>query len=184
MDYYKISINGRQFEKHYLIYIIQLRHQSKKTYYYVGQTGDRHYKTARPAFRRLAGHLEDQSRSTQNQLYKAIVEQILKKSPGPKQSFSNELKAEVSNFLVQSDIDMHVFPVLQFDENVGQELHRQNVLYVESVEKHLIQKLTSLLGSDSILNKKKDRPASVNDTEMVAQEILSMVLNGALGNGI
>jgi hypothetical protein len=177
MDYYKISIAGKQFEKHYLIYIIQLRHQSKKTYYYVGQTGDRNYKTARPAFRRLAGHLEDQGYSTQNQLYKAIVEQILKKNPGAKKSFSNELKAEVSSYLVQSDIDMYVFPVLQFDECVDYGLHRQNVVYVENVEKFLIQKMIDRLGADKILNKKKDRPASIDNAEAVAEEILNMVIN-------
>ncbi len=177
MDCYKISIAGKQFEKHYLIYIIQLRHQSKKTYYYIGQTGDRHYKTARPAFRRLAGHLEDQGHSTQNQLYKAIVQRILKKSSGEKGSFSNELKSEVSSYLVQSDIDMYVFPVLPFDEDVDHDLHRQNVLYVENVEKFVIQKLITRLGADSILNKKKDRPASVDDAETVAEEILNTVMN-------
>lgn len=175
MNYYKISIDGKQFEKHYLIYIIQLRHQSKK-YYYVGQTGDRHYKTARPAFRRLAGHLEDQGYSTQNQLYKAIMEQILKRRSEAKGSFSNELKAEVSTYLVQSDIDMYVFPLLQFDEGVDQRLHSQNVLYVETVEKFLIQKLMVQVGADSVLNKRKDLPASGSDAESVAEEILNMLM--------
>jgi len=177
MDYFKISIPGKQFEKQYLIYIIQLRHESDGTYYYVGQTGDRHYVTARPAFRRLAGHLDDQGYSTQNQLYKAIVEQILRKSTEIKGSFSNELKAEVTGYLVKSDIDMYVFPVLQFDERVTQALHRQNVSYVENVEKFLIQKLIAQLGMGSVLNKKKVQPIRIDDAETVADEILNIVMN-------
>ena len=77
----KIVIDGKeQFKQAYLIYIIEIDHNNSDKYYYIGQTGDRNYKSARPPFLRLAGHLSTQEKTTENQLYKGIAEQILKQS--------------------------------------------------------------------------------------------------------
>lgn len=73
---FTIELKGEQFRRGYLLYIIEIRHNID-TFYYIGQTGDNHYVTARPAFRRLSGHFEDSGNSTQNQLYKYIASIIL-----------------------------------------------------------------------------------------------------------
>ncbi len=58
-----ITLDGRVFRRQYLIYVIELINGSEK-YFYVGQTGDRKYTTARPPVRRFMGHLEDIGTST------------------------------------------------------------------------------------------------------------------------
>lgn len=71
-----LELQGEQFRRAYLLYIVEICH-GKEKYYYVGQTGDNRYITARPAFRRLAAHFEDTGNSTQNQVYRYIVGTIL-----------------------------------------------------------------------------------------------------------
>ncbi len=176
MDYYTIHIDGKQFQKNYLIYIIQLKHKSEKKYFYVGQTGDRYYKTARPAFRRLAGHLEDRGNSTQNQLYKAIAEQILEKHIVPKAKFSEDVKDAVSRYLMQSEIEMFVFPVLKFDDSMDSDQHKENVRYIENIEKILIKNLIVQLGTNRILNKKRNKPEKISNSEVVAEEIFNTII--------
>ena len=172
MDHYKIHIEGKQFEKHYLIYIIRLKYQNKYNHYYIGQTGDRFYRTARPAFRRLAGHLEDKGYSTQNQLYKGIANQILKLEFEPKKSFPDKVKDAVSQYLEQSEIDMFVFPVMKFDSRSGPSRHRENVRFIENVEKHLIKKFIGCFSAEKVLNKKTEQPSDDLKTAEKAEDIL------------
>ena len=142
-----------------MIYIIRLQYQNKYYHYYIGQTGDRFYRTARPAFRRLAGHLEDKGYSTQNQLYKAIAKQILKLEFEPKKSFPDKVKDAVSKYLEQSEIDMFVFPVVKFDGRSSRSQHRENVSFIENVEKHLVKKFIVFFGAEKVLNKKIEQPS-------------------------
>ncbi len=72
----KIRIEGDALASAYAVYIIELSHNGKQ-YFYIGQTGDSHYITARPCFRRLVGHLENKNRSTQNQIYKFVAYEML-----------------------------------------------------------------------------------------------------------
>ena len=72
-----LELLGEHFRRQYLLYIIKISH-GEDEYFYVGQTGDNRYTTARPAFRRLAGHFEDSGQSTQNQIYRYIACDILK----------------------------------------------------------------------------------------------------------
>ena len=107
MEYFKIQIAGNQFVQAYLIYIIEVLHPDYETHYYVGQTGDRDHRTARPAFRRLSGHLSDQGHSRENQLYRAIISRILGLEQPMTGKFDAEVKSQVSNFLKASTIEMH-----------------------------------------------------------------------------
>ena len=45
-----IELPGAQFRRAYLLYVIEICHEQER-YFYVGQTGDNNYLTARPAFR-------------------------------------------------------------------------------------------------------------------------------------
>ena len=94
MEKFSLKLEGQHFKRQYLLYIIEITHGNDK-HYYVGQTGDHNYTTARPAFRRLAGHLEDLGGSTQNQIYRFIAEIVLEFSEaGQKNSkFDEKIKA-------------------------------------------------------------------------------------------
>ena len=175
MDYYKIHIDGKQFENFYLIYIIRLQNRNRNKYYYIGQTGDRFYTTARPAFRRLAGHLEDKGNSTQNQLYKAIAGQILELGFEAKKSFPEKVKDEVSKYLQQSEIDMFVFPIAKFKDRSDKLQHKKNVSFVEDVEKHLIKKFIVYHGEEKVLNKKKEQPSDNLKTAKKAEDIFNQI---------
>lgn len=176
MKSYKITIEGEQFKKSYLIYVIKIHNEKHGSFFYVGQTGDRNYLTARPPFRRLAGHLEDRKKSTQNQLYKGIVEQILEIDAEGKDNYSDITKNTVSKFLEKSTIEMLVFSIIDFNELIEKNEHKENVKYIENVEKHLIQKLLQAKGSKNVLNKKILNPSDNEKANAVASEIFSEVL--------
>ena len=61
-----ITVDGQLFRRQYLLYVLAVDNNLDQ-FCYVGQTGDWKYITARPPFHRLAAHLEDSGRSTQNQ---------------------------------------------------------------------------------------------------------------------
>lgn len=172
MEYYEIKINGRDFKKSYLIYIVKLKH-NKSDYFYVGQTGDRNHKTARPAFRRLAAHLSDIGKSTENQIYRRIARQILKLEFKDNEKFSNELKEKVSVFLTESKITMSVFPIKDFDSQIEDLVHINNRKYVEDIEKALIRKMVDEFTTSNVLNIKQEKAAGILDSFMIADKIHS-----------
>lgn len=175
MEYFKIQIGGNQFSQAYLIYIIEVRHPNYQTHYYVGQTGDRYHRTARPAFRRLSGHLSDQGSSTENQLYKAIMVKILRLDIPSKGRFEAELKSKVTHFLQESTIEMHAFPLKKFHEDCTPEYHKKNREFIEEVENEVIQRIISEFGESKILNKRsfntKESPKHID----VVDEIFSTI---------
>jgi hypothetical protein len=175
MDSYKITLNGRQFKKGYLIYVIRLTDGEGNTFYYIGQTGDRNHLTARPPFRRLAGHLEDQKSSTQNQLYKGIVEQILNLEINPNEKYSSEVKDKVSDYLENSTIEMEVFNVIDFPREIDREQHKINVRKVEDIEKNLVQMAINAAGKSRVLNKKVHSPSGDDSNSDVASKIFKAV---------
>ncbi|WP_367899223.1 hypothetical protein AB3N61_18685 [Leptospira sp. WS58.C1] len=170
MDYYQIKINGRDFKKSYLIYIVKLKHK-KSDYYYVGQTGDRNHKTARPAFRRLAAHLSDVGKSTENQIYRRIARQILKLEFNDNEKFSNELKEKVSQFLTDSEISMFAFPIKEFNSHVEDSVHVNNRKYVEDIEKALIRKVVDEFTTANVLNIKQEKAIGISDSLDIADKI-------------
>ncbi|MEB2777475.1 hypothetical protein SYJ56_19325 [Algoriphagus sp. D3-2-R+10] len=179
MEYFKIQIEGNQFAQAYLIYIIEVRHPNYDTHYYVGQTGDRNHRTARPAFRRLGGHLSDQGHSTENQLYRAIVSKILGLEKPKRGKFDAEVKSQVSNFLKASTIEMHAFPLREFQDDCTPELHKENREFIEAVENEIIHRLISGFGESKVLNKRKYKAQKVLKYGSTVDEIFSIAgLNG------
>lgn len=177
MEYFEIHIEGKQFEKNYLIYIIEVKHINKGSFFYIGQTGDRHFKTARPAFRRLAGHLSDSGHSTENQIYKQIAEKLLKLKIEKKKKFSNNVKNKVSDFLIDCQIKMSVFPIIRFEDIIKNDEHTKNREYVENIERFIIVKLINKWTAKRILNKKISKPKLFKDTEEKANEIIKVVFD-------
>lgn len=148
-----IELSGAQFQRAYLLYVVEVCHDEGK-YYYIGQTGDNKYTTARPAFRRLAGHLQDSSGSTQNQVYQYIASNIY--GYAGRGEFPERLKQQVEEFLVGSTVRMHVYKVEPFDPTVDHEKHLDTVRTVSLLERHVIQ--TFLTARKTVMNKKVTAP--------------------------
>lgn len=133
-----ITLEGQVFRRQYLLYVIEIINGNRR-YFYVGQTGDRKYVTARPPFRRLMGHLEDVGKSTQNQLYRYIATDILSiPQARQRETFSDDVKQRVEDFLVSSIIHMHVYPVEPFITGATHAEHMKVLRRVEELEKHVI----------------------------------------------
>lgn len=134
-----LTLEGKHFRRHYLLYIVEIVHQNEK-HYYIGQTGDTHAKTARPAFRRLAGHLRDRGRSTENQVYRYLAERVLghKEAADKNGNFDEKTKQEVEDYLVDSTVRMHVYILQDFPPDIDHEDHLANVRNVTLFEKMVI----------------------------------------------
>lgn len=156
MDYFKINIEGQQqFKSSYLLYIVEIINKNTGHYFYIGQTGDRNAITARSAFRRLAGHFSDQGHSRENQVYRQIAEKILKDNNVTKKGvFPPIIKKKVSDFLTNSKVKMHAFPILDFSGSETKLQHKNNRRFLEKIEKEVIKKIMKINGTDRILNKR------------------------------
>lgn len=123
-----LTLEGQHFRRQYLLYIIEIIHGSD-SHYYIGQTGALNYITARPAFRRLAGHLEDIGRSTQNQIYWYLAVRVsgIQETNGKMSSFDEKTKQAVEDFLVNSTIRMHVYSLQEFVPGIEPEKHLEIV---------------------------------------------------------
>lgn len=154
-NFFKIKIEGKQFYSAYLVYVIKII-APEATYFYVGQTGDRHYISARPAFRRLAAHFSDQGYATDNQVYRQLAYKVLKLENADKRgTFDNNIKQEVTKFLSYCEIEMFVHPISVFCNDSTHEKHIQEREITEKIEEQLIWHLVKKHGGEYILNKKQ-----------------------------
>lgn len=134
-----IELPGLQFRRAYLLYVVEICHDEDR-YFYVGQTGDNNYITARPAFRRLSGHLDDRGQSTQNQVYRYIAVKILgDEEAESKAAFSKKIKQAVEDFLVDSTVRMHIYQVHQFNPLASRANHLATLKRVSLLEKFVIR---------------------------------------------
>lgn len=134
-----LELSGKHFQRQYLLYIIRLSH-GDDTYFYIGQTGDNNYVTARPAFRRLAAHFEEGGRSTQNQVYRYIGREILKIKEAENRNsvFSEQTKQSIEEYLVESIVRMHAYALEPFSAKSTDEEHSQKRRKATELEKHVI----------------------------------------------
>ena len=130
-----ITVDGQLFRRQYLLYVLAVDNEVDR-FYYVGQTGDRRYITARPPFRRLAAHFEDSGSSTQNQIYRHVASNSLGFPEGRTRegAFSESLKQAVEDFLVESSIRMHVYGLEPFRPGIDREEHLEIVRRVTAFE--------------------------------------------------
>ena len=153
----KIELKGEQFRRAYLLYVIKVAHNERGDFYYVGQTGDNRYTTARPAFRRLSGHMEDTGQSTQNQVYRYIATKVLgHEEAEEKKALTEDVKQSVEDFLVGSTVQMHIYQAEGFSPGVHHEKHLEIVRRVTQLERHVIR---AFIDSErTLMNKKVTRP--------------------------
>ncbi|MBI2329760.1 MAG: hypothetical protein HYU85_09075 [Chloroflexi bacterium] len=160
------ELTGEHFRRRYLLYVVELSHGDDK-YFYVGQTGDRKFQTARPAFPRLAAHFGDQARSTQNQIYQYVARDILGFSN--QVGFNDKSKQAVEDYLVGSNVRMYVYFVGLFDSTIKLEEHAENRRKVEELEKHVID--TFHRNGKRLMNKKR----ALSSIDCPYPEILKLV---------
>jgi hypothetical protein len=165
-----LTLEGKHFKRQYLLYIIEITHGNDK-HYYVGQTGDNRYTTARPAFRRLAGHLEDAGKSTQNQIYRYLAVEVLGLAEA-KTKFDEKVKQAVEDYLVKSTVKMYIYPLQPFEPGIEHDQHLKIVRKVTLFEKMVINLFRT--NSKRIANKKMTQPP--RDVECPYQEILQQIV--------
>jgi len=153
-----LTLEGMHFRRQYLLYISEISHGNEK-HYYIGQTGDNHYKTARPAFRRLAGHLEDIGTSKQNQMYRYLAVNVLgiPEANSRDLAFSEKIKQAVEDYLVSSTVKMYIYPLQPFVPEIEHGQHLNNVRKVILFEKMVIGHFLS--HSKTIANRNITPPA-------------------------
>ncbi len=123
-----------------MVYVIEIISHGRR-YFYVGQTGDRKYTTARPPFRRLMGHFEDTGKSTQNQIYRYIATDLLSiPQARQRETFTDDIKQQVEDFLVASTVRMHVYPLEPFVSGTTHAEHMAVLGRVEEFERHVIRR--------------------------------------------
>lgn len=155
MNSFKITIEGQQFRKAYFVYVIRITTQDNINFFYIGQTGDRNYLTARPAFRRLAGHFSDIGSSTENQVYRQIAVKVLKiEDVVKKEKFNESTKKRVGDFLETCKIEMFVYQIADFEDNSDKDLHTKNRKQTELIENELINCVQKKVSADKVFNKK------------------------------
>ena len=120
MSDFTIELTGQQFRRAYLLYVVEVAHNERGSYYYVGQTGDNRYVTARPAFRRLSGHFQDSGHSTENQVYRYIATRVLGHEEAERrEALTETVKQSVEDLLVGSTVRMHIYRVVSFKHGVS-----------------------------------------------------------------
>ena len=133
-----VEIPGDNLRRAYLIYVIEVN-KNNHSFFYIGQTGDNKYTTARPPFRRLAAHLEDVGHSTQNQLYRYIaVQELGIATASRKKAFHEFTKQAVEDYLAQATVRMHVYRVRSFRPNVSHDEHLDIVRRLRELEQDII----------------------------------------------
>jgi hypothetical protein len=96
-----LRFSGLLLKQGFSIYVFRLS-RGVKRYYYVGMTGDQYYPSARSAVHRLSGHLEVNSRSTQDQLIQSLSTIV----------YGLENVADLkNNTLIDLEIEFFHFPV-------------------------------------------------------------------------
>jgi hypothetical protein len=146
-----LEIDGEYLKSKYSVYIIEIVNGNRK-YYYIGQTGDAHYVTARSPFRRLVGHLSDLKSSTENQVYKYFASLLLNNDENNLSSYSSCDKEKIEKFFVESKIKMYSFPIIDFSYRETLENHKSKRKKVLEFEKQIIVRFHE--SSKNLINKK------------------------------
>lgn len=133
MEIINFEFSSEWFKSAYYVYVLMVQHKTKGFFFYIGQTGDKKYTSARSPFYRLWGHFNpyNSKSGTDNQIIKGLLKYglIIKED---KQS----LRYVIDKAFENNDISFSAkyFKIFDFD-NKG---HKSKRLEVEMIEKHLI----------------------------------------------
>lgn len=133
-----LEIDGKYLKSSYSVYVIELI-APDGNYYYIGQTGDKVYNSARSPFRRFSGHLVDINSSTQNQLYRFVSKLALKKEINRSVSLTPIEKGLIEEYITKCMINFYSYPLFDFDFNQSMTIHKQNHKNIVLAENKVIQ---------------------------------------------
>ena len=97
---------------------------------------------------RLTGHLDKQESSTQNQIYKGIMEKILNIK------YDNNTYEKVEKYFSNIKLTMYTFPICDFQYGATIVKHTEKRKKVENIENILFNDFIKEYGEDKIINKK------------------------------
>jgi hypothetical protein len=138
----QLNYNSEWFTSRYYVYIIKIE-VSKDVYYYVGQTGDRHFVAARSPFYRLWGHFNPYNlkKGTDSQLMRNLFQRkIFQKIDG----HSNRLTIDRALAKKDAIIKAQFYPIFDFEDDNTQTItmsHKDKRVFVEQIEKGVIESL-------------------------------------------
>ena len=138
----QLNYDSEWFTSRYYVYVIKIE-VAKDIYYYVGQTGDRHFIAARSPFYRLWGHFNPYNlkKGTDSQLMSSLFKRkIFRKKEGE----SNRLTIDRALARKDAIIKAQFYPIEDFandNTQISKDNHRKKRLYVEEIEKGVIEGL-------------------------------------------
>jgi hypothetical protein len=144
-----IEIKPEWFRHAYYVYFVTMLGDDRRMVY-VGMTGDRKHRMARSPFYRMAGHFNQLSASTENQVIKGIREYC---------NIDDIDQAGLVRKLEQLKITYHAYPLALFEFGVLKEEHTPLRRQAERVESWLMQQLWEEQNADEsdklkVFNKK------------------------------
>lgn len=131
MSSFEIEITKDWLTSAYYVYVVTIVYE-KKTYLYIGQTGDNHYHSARAPLYRIGGHFA-KGVSTENQIIKYFKNTVLEKD-----NISNH---ELEQKLIKSKLNYKFWEICAFDGNDLKDVHKDKRMRAQAVEHYLIFKL-------------------------------------------
>ncbi len=130
---FEISFSSNWYNAGYYVYVLKSVHLTKGTFYYVGQTGDRHYRAARSPFYRLLAHFNPYSiKATDAQLRNGLIAKGLIETPTKEKNIRICMEEAIASEKVK--INAKFYKILDFN-GFG---HKENRNHVEAVETALI----------------------------------------------
>lgn len=134
-DKLQFNFDASWFKSQYYVYVITVVHDHK-TFYYIGQTGDRKYTAARSPFYRLWGHFNpyNSKSGTDSQLIKGLFKKGILED---KEGVSKRQVIDNALFEKKISIATSFYPVEEFIIDEALE-HKRKRKVAEAVETALI----------------------------------------------
>ncbi len=151
---YSIELSSAKFKKSYAIYIIELTHKDSK-YYFIDNLLEMKGISTKFSFEKLAQLFEEIKSANNNEIFKFILNKILKQNVLPTQKIADKHKFLVEQFLNKSNLKMTVYPLLQF-----------NFLEIKKKEHKVNSKKTKIFEQQVIRLFKMNSMALINETEV------------------
>lgn len=177
----QLNYNSEWFTSRYYVYIIKIEVASE-IYFYVGQTGDRHFIAARSPFYRLWGHFNPYNlkKGTDSQLMRNLFQRnIFQKKEGQ----SNRLI--IDRALAQKDaiIKAQFYPIFDFEDEItelNKKKHKDKRVFVEQIEKGVIEGLDQQFLFNDLTKKGFSKIKVSTEARDISDKILADFKNGSL----
>lgn len=169
----QLNYDSEWFTSRYYVYIIKIA-VSSDTYYYVGQTGDRHFVAARSPFYRLWGHFNPYNlkKGTDSQLMSNLFKRkIFKKQEG----HSNRLTIDRALAKRDAVITTQFYPIYNFENDnsdAAKERHQKKRLFVEQIEKGVIEGLDATFLFNDLTKKGFAKLKVSDEASRIANQII------------